>query len=54
MSSEALQPLPYLHAVIEETLRLHTNGAFGLPRISPGATVDGHYIAKGVSSPMQS
>lgn len=54
MSNETLQPLPYLHAVIEETLRLHTNGAFGLPRISPGATVDGHYIAKGVSSPIQS
>ena len=49
MSNDAIQPLPYIHAVIEETLRLHTNGAFGLPRISPGATVDGHYIAKGVS-----
>ena len=46
---DAIQPLPYIHAVIEETLRLHTNGSFGLPRISPGATVDGHYIAKGVS-----
>ena len=49
MNNDAIQPLPYIHAVIEETLRLHTNGAFGLPRISPGATVDGHYIAKGVS-----
>ena len=49
MNNDAIQPLPYTHAVIEETLRLHTNGAFGLPRISPGATVDGHYIAKGVS-----
>lgn len=51
INNEALQSLPYLHAVIEETLRLHTNGAFGLPRISPGDTVDGHYIAKGVRIP---
>lgn len=49
INNEALQALPYLRAVIEETLRLHTNGAFGLPRISPGDTVDGHYVAKGVS-----
>ncbi|RAH75491.1 cytochrome P450 [Aspergillus aculeatinus CBS 121060] len=46
-TNEALQGLPWLHAVIEETLRLHTNGAFGLPRISPGDTVDGHYIPAG-------
>ena len=53
MNNDNIQSLPYLDAVIEETLRLHTNGAFGLPRISPGDTVDGHYIAKGVSSLMQ-
>ena len=53
MNNDAIQPLPYIHAVIEETLRLHTNGAFGLPRISPGAPIDGHYIAKGVSILMQ-
>ena len=47
--NDALTGLPYLHAVIEETLRLHTNGAFGLPRISPGGTVDGHYIPLRVS-----
>ena len=51
LTNDALQPLPYLHAVIEETLRLHTNGAFGLPRISPGDTVDGHYIPQGVRIP---
>lgn len=49
INNDALQGLKYLHAVIEETLRLHTNGAFGLPRISPGDTVDGHYIPAGVS-----
>ncbi|KAF7537746.1 hypothetical protein G7054_g3474 [Neopestalotiopsis clavispora] len=42
-----VQGLPWLDAVIEESLRLHTNGAFGLPRISPGDVVDGHYIPKG-------
>ncbi|KAL8646995.1 MAG: hypothetical protein Q9226_006615 [Calogaya cf. arnoldii] len=52
ISNDALQSLPYLHSVIEETLRLHTNGAFGLPRISPGDTVDGHYIEKGVRLPV--
>ena len=54
IQNDALQNLRYLHAVIEETLRLHTNGAFGLPRISPGDTVDGHYIPKGVSSTVSS
>lgn len=49
LNNDTLQSMPYLHAVIEETLRLHTNGAFGLPRFSPGDTVDGHYIEKGVS-----
>jgi cytochrome P450 len=50
IEDEELTHLPWLKAVIEESLRLHTNGAFGQPRISPGATVDGHYIPKGVSS----
>ncbi|KAF2182990.1 cytochrome P450 [Zopfia rhizophila CBS 207.26] len=47
INNDACQSLPWLHAVIEESLRLHTNGAFGLPRISPGDTICGHYIAKG-------
>ena len=45
-----VQDLHWLNAVIEESLRLHTNGAFGLPRISPGDTVAGHYIPAGVST----
>ncbi|KAI1746168.1 cytochrome P450 [Xylaria scruposa] len=44
---DAVQDLPWVNAVIDESLRIHTNGASGLPRISPGATVDGHYIPKG-------
>ena len=49
ITDSALQELPWLRAVIEEILRIHTNVPYGLPRISPGTTVDGHYIAKGVS-----
>lgn len=49
IEDEELTHLPWLSAVIEESLRLHTNGSFGQPRISPGATVDGHYIPAGVS-----
>lgn len=52
MTDAALQELPWLHAVLEETLRLHTNVPYGLSRFSPGATVDGHYVAKGVSPPI--
>lgn len=44
----ALASLPYLHACLEESLRLFPSNNTGLPRYSPGATVDGHYIPKGV------
>ncbi|KAI6084063.1 cytochrome P450 [Hypoxylon rubiginosum] len=42
-----LGSLPYLHACVEETLRMLPSNNTGLPRISPGATVDGHYVPKG-------
>ncbi|OTA96863.1 hypothetical protein M434DRAFT_392544 [Hypoxylon sp. CO27-5] len=45
-SANALQ-LPYLQAVINEALRIHPSGAHGFPRISPGATVDGHWVPAG-------
>jgi cytochrome P450 len=48
---EQLQTLPYLQAVIDETLRCHNNCSFGMPRVSPGATVDGTFVPKGVSLP---
>ena len=54
LTKDALQSFPYLHAVIEESLRLHTNSAFGLPRISPGDIADGHYIPQGVRVPPES
>jgi hypothetical protein len=49
-ATTALQ-LPYLQAVIKEALRMHPSGAHGFPRISPGATVDGHWVPAGVSPP---
>lgn len=48
----ALTPLPFLHACLEESLRLLSSNNTGLPRLSPGAVIDGHYIPKGVSPPL--
>ncbi|KAK8851079.1 cytochrome P450 [Apiospora arundinis] len=42
------QQLPYLNAVIEEALRIFPPSPLGPPRVSPGETVDGHYIPKGI------
>ena len=39
--------LPYLKAVIEEGLRIYPPIPIGLPRVSPGETIDGQYIPKG-------
>ena len=41
--------LPYLDAVIAEGLRMLPPAAFGLPRTSPGATVDGHFVPAGTT-----
>ena len=38
--------LPYLKAVIEEGLRIYPPVPIGLPRVSPGETVDGQYIPR--------
>jgi cytochrome P450 len=46
---KTLTSLSYLRACIEETLRMLPSNNTGLPRISPGAMVDGQYIPKGVS-----
>ncbi|KAK3377292.1 cytochrome P450 [Lasiosphaeria ovina] len=43
----AVAPLPYLHACLKESLRLFNSNSTGLPRISPGAVVDGHFVPKG-------
>ncbi|KAF2828832.1 cytochrome P450, partial [Ophiobolus disseminans] len=44
---QTLASLSYLHACIEETLRMLPSNLTGLPRISPGAMVDGQYIPTG-------
>lgn len=41
--------LPYLQACLEETLRLLPVNLTGLPRRSPGAVVDGHYVPRGAT-----
>ncbi|KAK4107900.1 cytochrome P450 [Canariomyces notabilis] len=48
ITPDALAGLPLLHAALLETLRLTFIGGGGLPRVSPGATVDGHHIPRGV------
>ncbi len=47
ITARATEPLPYLQAVIEEGLRIYPPIPIGLPRISPGESVDGHWIPKG-------
>ncbi|KAI1747079.1 cytochrome P450 monooxygenase-like protein [Xylaria castorea] len=47
ITGESTATLPYLHGVIEESLRLFPPVPFSLPRHSPGAVIDGHYIPKG-------
>ncbi|TLD11768.1 hypothetical protein PspLS_11644 [Pyricularia sp. CBS 133598] len=42
-----VQNIVWLNAVVNEGLRLATQGTSGLPRISPGAIVDGHFVPKG-------
>lgn len=51
IDSSSTQRLSYLCAVVEEGLRIFPPASFGLPRISPGAFVDGTFIPKGVSFP---
>lgn len=48
MTGDAVSRLPYLHAVLEETMRIMPPAPLGPPRVSPGETVDGVYVPKGV------
>jgi cytochrome P450 len=45
---ESIVGLKYLHAFLYETMRVHITNGTGLPRISPGAMVDGFYVPQGV------
>lgn len=47
LTGRATEKLPYLKAAIDECLRLYPPIAAGLPRISPGEEVDGHFVPKG-------
>jgi cytochrome P450 len=49
IDTESVANLRFLNACLMETLRITVIGANGLPRISPGAVVDGHYIDKGLT-----
>ncbi|KAM5354171.1 hypothetical protein ACJ41O_000821 [Fusarium nematophilum] len=49
ISGDSTTELPYLQAVVEEGLRLFPPVPFGLPRICPGATIDGHYVPPGTT-----
>lgn len=44
-----VQELPYLQAVLSESLRFHSTSAMGLPRCVPqsGATISGHRFSEG-------
>ncbi len=48
-SFEVTKNLPYLNAVINEALRLHSTSGIGLPRIVPegGMTIQGHFFKEG-------
>ena len=51
ITPSSLTSLRFLHACLEESLRLLPGNNTGLPRISPGAVIDGYYIPKKVSVP---
>ncbi|KAI1422851.1 cytochrome P450 [Xylaria sp. FL1777] len=48
IGSLAAGNLRYLQACVSEGLRIHAETVDGLPRISPGTTVDGHFVPQGV------
>ncbi|KAI8635538.1 cytochrome P450 monooxygenase-like protein [Xylariaceae sp. FL1651] len=49
ITGNSVSGLQYLNGVIEESLRLFPPLAIGLPRYSPGAVVDGHYVPQGTT-----
>ncbi|KAJ8123392.1 hypothetical protein ONZ43_g650 [Nemania bipapillata] len=49
---DALVSLRYMHACIQESFRMMDTGPNGMPRVSPGAMVDGVYVPKGVECQM--
>lgn len=51
IDGENTKKLFYLNAVIEEGLRIFPPAPFGLPRVCPGADIDGAWVPKGVCLP---
>ncbi|KAK9775317.1 putative Cytochrome P450 [Seiridium cardinale] len=49
ITPDALTNFKVLNATIMETLRMTVPSSNGRPRVSPGAVVDGNYIAKGIT-----
>ena len=47
INGQSTGSLPYLSAVVDEGLRLYPPIAMGLPRVSPGETVDGIFVPQG-------
>ncbi|KAH7174694.1 cytochrome P450 [Fusarium flagelliforme] len=47
ITGDSTANLEYFNAVIEEGLRIFPPVPFGLPRVSTGGTIDGHYIPAG-------
>ncbi|TGO25312.1 hypothetical protein BPAE_0083g00450 [Botrytis paeoniae] len=50
MTLDTVANMKYLHACLQETFRIHQNTSDGLPRMIPGAIVDGDYIPRGLPS----
>lgn len=48
ITMKSTAPLQYLHACLEEILRMYPPAAEIPPRVSPGAVINGQYIPKGV------
>lgn len=48
ITGNATARLPYLNAVLEETMRLIPPAGMGAARVSPGETVEGRFIPAGV------
>lgn len=48
IDARSAQQIPYLQAVISEGLRIAPPGSQGFPRISPGTSIDGHWVPEGV------
>ncbi|GKZ80809.1 hypothetical protein AnigIFM56816_005037 [Aspergillus niger] len=50
ITDDAARKLPYLQAVITESLRMYPPAVAAGPRVSNGAYLDGYYIPAGVSN----